>query len=108
MDHHIEQMHEYQEIKDCIDKYCQLTEQIRNPSRDGMIKALVEAQTIAYSEIKNVEYSQGDTIPIPWQYFSDSDLYRKLTQYQKGIYQHCVNKFGEQDFKQFLDAMHQP
>lgn len=55
MDHFIEKMHEYQEMKDCIDKYRQLAEQIRNPTRDGMIKALVEAQTIAYSEIKNVE-----------------------------------------------------
>ena len=105
MNDSIEQGLEFKEMKDCCEKFFQLEEQLRTPTRDGMIKALSEAQTVAFSEITNVEHSQGDTIPMPWQSFSDADLYRKLKQYQQGILNHCINKFGEKAFQDFLKTM---
>lgn len=105
MENPLEQLHEYDEMRDCIEKYFQLAEQKKTPTRDGMIKALSDAQTIAYSEIKNVERNQGETIPTPWQNISNDDFYRKLTQYQQGILNHCVNKFGESVFRHYLESL---
>lgn len=76
--------------------------QINNPTRDGMINALSDAQSTAGKEIQQIEYSQGDTIPTPWVYFPDQDLYRKLSQYQEGLRQHCINKVGEKAFEELL------
>ena len=73
-------------------KIAALQRQINNPTRDGMINALSDAQSTAGKEIQQVEYSQGDTIPTPWVCFPDQDLYRKLSQYQEGLRQHCIKR----------------
>lgn len=93
---------EGKEAKDLIEKYFKLQEQMKNPTRFGMIDALSAAQNIAYQEITTLEKSQGDIYPMPWASFQDRDLYRKLKQYQQGIYNHAVNKLGEKAFKKLL------
>lgn len=91
------------EIKELIEKYFRLQEQIDNPTRDGMIKALSGAQRIACDEITALEESQGDIDQMPWSDLQDYDLYRKLPQYKQGLYNHAVNRVGEETFKYLLE-----
>ena len=93
------------EIADAVKKIVALQRQIKKPTRDGMINALSDAQSPAGTESQQVEYSQGDTIPTPWVYFSDQDLYRKLSQYQEGLRQHCIKKVGEKAFEELLKTV---
>ena len=90
------------DIEDAVKKIAALQRQINNPTRDGMINALSDAQSTAGKEIQQLEYSQGDTIPTPWVCFRDQDLYRKLSQYQDGLRQHCIKKVGEKAFEEML------
>lgn len=91
-----------EDISDAVKKIVTLQKQINNPTRDGMINALSDAQSTAGKEIQQLEYSQGDTIPTPWVCFRDQDLYRKLSQYQDGLRQHCIKKVGEKVFEELL------
>lgn len=93
---------ESKEINDFLESFFKLQAQINNPTRDGMIAALSKAQNVARHEITMVEKSQGDIYPMPWSGFQDEDLYRKLLQYQQGLYNHAVNKFGEEIAKKLL------
>lgn len=90
------------DIEDAIKKIVALQKQINRPTRDGMINALSDAQLTAGKEIQQLEYSQGDTIPTPWACFPDQDLYRKLSQYQEGLRQHCIKKIGNEAFEKLL------
>ena len=90
------------DILDAVKKITALQKQINNPTRDGMINALSDAQLTAGDEIQQIEYSQGDTIPTPWVCFPNQDLYRKLSQYQEGLQQHCINKMGKKAFEELL------
>ena len=93
---------EAKETIELLEKYFKLQEQINNPTRFGMIDALSDAQNVAWQEITSLEHSQGDIYPMPWTDFPDRDLYRKLTQYQQGLYNHAVNKLGKEAFKKLL------
>ena len=90
------------DILDAIKKIAALQKQISNPTRDGMINALNDAQLTARDEIQQIEYSQGDTIPTPWVCFTSQDLYRKLSQYQEGLRQHCIKQIGKKAFEELL------
>lgn len=90
------------EMYDVLDKYRQLEEQKKIPSKQGMIKALLEAKAVAPAEISALETSQGDTVGTPAYQISDEKLYWKLTQYQQGLINHCINKYGEETVKEFL------
>ena len=92
-----------EEIKELVEKYFRIKEQIDNPTRDGMIKALSGAQSIAYNEIIALEMSEGDIDQTPWSDLEDFDLYRKLLQYKQGLYNYAVNKVGEETFKYMLE-----
>ena len=101
----IERFNEAKEAKEAmelVEKFFKLQAQINNPTRLGMIDALTDAQNIARQEITSLEQSQGDIYPMPWTSFQDKDLYRKLGQYQQGLYNHAVNKLGEETFKNLL------
>jgi len=63
---------------------------------------MIDAQNVARQEITSLEQRQGDICPMPWTSFPDRDLYRKLAQYQQGLYNHAVNKLGEEVFKKLL------
>lgn len=90
------------EIEEFIKACRKLQEQINNPTRDGMIEALSTAQGIAGQEITELEISQGDIYPTLWLNFQDGDLYRKLSQYQQGLYNHVVKKLGGKATKELL------
>ena len=92
-----------EEIKNLIEKYFRLQAQIDNPSRDGMIKALTNAQNIAREEISALEESEDDIGQTPWDDLEDGDLYSKLLQYKQGLYNYAVNKVGEETFKYLLE-----
>lgn len=98
----ISETKEAKEVIELLEKYFKLQAQINNPTRFGMIDALSDAQNVARQEITSLEQSQGDIYPMPWASFQDSDLYRKLRQYQQGLYNHAVNKLGEETFKKLL------
>lgn len=93
---------EAKEGMELLEMYLELQAQIANPTRFGMIAALSNAQIVAPQEITTLEISQGDIYNMLWTSFSDCDLYRKLSQYQQGIYIHAVNKLGEEAFKKLL------
>lgn len=93
---------EAKEATELLEKYIKLQAQINNPTRFGMIDALSDAQKVAGQEISMLERSQGDIYPMPWASFENPDLYRKLTQYQQGLYNHAVNKLGGEAFKKLL------
>lgn len=93
---------EVREIEDIIEQYSKLQAQINNPTKEGMIEALSDAQNVARQEITMLEHSQGDIYPTRWSDIPYNDLYRKLVQYQQGLYNHAVNKFGEEVFKKLL------
>ena len=84
------------DLEDFAKAYLKLEAQKRNPSRDGMIDALQEALSIAQTEIRNVEVSQCEMTPTPWERISDATLYKKLIEYQQGMFQHGVNEFGKE------------
>lgn len=90
------------ELEELIEKYFKLQDQINSPTRFGMIEALSDAQNVARQEITTLEHSQGDIYPTRWSDIPYNDLYRKLVQYQQGLYNHAVNKFGEEVFKKLL------
>ena len=93
---------EAKEMEELIEKYFKLQDQINNPTKNGMIEALSSAQNVARQEITMLEQSQGDIYPTRWSDFAYNDLYRKLAQYQQGLYIHAVNKLGEEAFKKLL------
>lgn len=92
-----------EEIKNLIEKYFRLQAQIDNPSRDGMIKALTNAQHIAREEISALEESGVDIGQTSWDDLEDGDLYSKLLQYKQGLYNYAVGRVGEETFKYLLE-----
>lgn len=99
----MEEAKEAKEVYDLISSYLKLQDQLKNPTRLGMIEALSSAQNAARKEITDLEIQQGDTYPMPWTEFQDRDLYRKLTQYQQGLYRRAVIRLGEEAFKELLN-----
>lgn len=93
---------EEKEAIELLEKYLKLQDQIDSPTRAGMIEALAGAQNIARQEITDLEHRQGDIYPTLWTDFPNNDLYRKLSQYQQGLYNHAVKKLGEKAFKDLL------
>ena len=94
---------EMDNLKDLIVKYFRLQEQIDNPSRDGMIKALSEAQRIAHDEIAALEKGQEDIDQVSWSDIPDHDLYQKLPQYKQGLYNYAIKKVDEETFMYMLE-----
>lgn len=94
------------EMYDVLDKYRQLEEQKKNPTKHGMIKALLEARDVALTEIITLETRQGDTVITPADQIPDEKLYWKLSQYQQGLLNHCISKYGEETIKEFLKQSH--
>lgn len=94
---------ELKEIEEFIKAYRKLEYQINNPTRDGMIRALSDAQKVAYNEIMELERSQGNVYFKPWSDFPTRDLLRKLPKYKQGLNNHAVKKFGEETFKHMLE-----
>lgn len=94
--------HDKKEIIDIIEAVAELRNQQRNPTREGMIQALSMAQNNARSEIQKAEYKDGDVIPMPWLYFLNEDLYRKLSQYEKVLCDKAVKKIGKEVFEKLI------
>ena len=94
---------ESNEIEDFIKAYCELENQIKNPTRNGMIRALTDAQKVAYNEISALEKEQGNIYRKPWSDFPTRDLLHKLPKYKQGLNNHAVKKFGEETFKHLLE-----
>jgi len=94
---------ELKEMEDFINAYMKLEAQKRNPSREGMIEALKDALKVASTDIKSVEESYGETTPTPWENIPNEVLYSKLFEYQQGMYQHAIKKFGEEVVKKLFE-----
>jgi len=99
----INKIKDKKELNDFLNAFVKLEAQKRNPSRNGMIDALKEALNVAWTDIKSVEASRGETTPIPWEQIHDKDLYNKLAEYQLGMYQYAVKKYGEEVVKKLLE-----
>ena len=97
-----EQAKENKDIIDAIKKIKELQRQQQCPDRNSMISALLDAKQSAPIEITALEWMQGDTRLMPWDSFSDVDLYRKLAQYQQGLSAYCVEKIGKQFFDELM------
>ena len=81
----INKIKDKKELNDFLNAFMKLEAQKCNPSRNGMIDALKEALNVAWTDIKSVEASRGETTPTPWEQIHDKDLYNKLAEYQLGI-----------------------
>ena len=81
------------DVKDAMDNIQKLRAQMKNPTRDGMIKALRD-------EISALEMAQGATNWVPFSEASDSTLYTLLGQYERGLRLHCIAKIGEKAFNE--------
>ena len=86
------------EANDVMVKIQKLRDQMKKPTRDGMIEALREAKNSAQAEITALEISQGATNWIPFSAASDRQLYALLGQYEQGLRLHCIAKIGEKAF----------
>ena len=93
---------EAKEIGEFIAAFFKLQAQINNPTRDGMVNALSDAQKVAAQEITSLEHSQGEVYLTPWSCIPYGVLYDKLFQYQQGLYNHAVNKFGTELVKKLI------
>ena len=91
------------DIKEAIEKIKKLNKQKEKPDRNGMIEALCDAQSKALREILELEWAQGDRVWMPFCNFPDNELYRKLSQYQKGLENYCIGKVGDEEFKKLLE-----
>ena len=67
-----------------------------------MIKALLDARSVAPSEVITLELRQGDTVITPADSLSSEKLYWKLSQYQQGLLNYCINKYGEEIVNELL------
>ena len=67
-----------------------------------MISALSDAKQTAPLAITALELLQGDNRLMPWDSFSDADLYRKLGQYRQGLTNFCVEKIGKQLYDELM------
>lgn len=103
-------LNQAKDVKDVTDiaaivkKIAALQRQLNNPTRDGMIAALADANLTAGTEIQQIERSHGNTVWMPWACFSDQDLYGKLSYYQTALRQHCIKKVGEKALEEMLKA----
>lgn len=99
----IQKLKEQKEVIDFINAYTALEKQKQNHDRNGMIEALKAALKVDWSEIKTVEMSRGETMPTPWEQISDQVLYAKLAEYQQGLWNHAVRKYGGELVKKLLN-----
>lgn len=97
-----EQAKEHKDIIDAIQKIKELQRQQKCPDRKGMISALSDAKQTAPLAITALELLQGDNRLMPWDSFSDADLYRKLGQYRQGLTNFCVEKIGTQLYDELM------
>ena len=88
------------DVQDALDKMRKLEEQMRNPDREGIIRALMDARQKAMCEIVALECAQGQYQIMPPETFSNEQLYAKLRQYWFGLQAYCINKVGEQLYNQ--------
>ncbi len=86
------------EANDVMDKIQELRDQMKNPTRDGMIKALRDAKRSALVEITALETSQDATNWVPFSAASNEELYALLRRYEQGLRLHCIAKIGEKAF----------
>ena len=93
---------ESKDIKEAIQIIKKLQVQRQMPIRNGMIDALQEAKNKAPMEITALELAQGDRQWMPFPDFSDTELYRKLAQYQQGLTNYCIGKVGEKVFDELM------
>ena len=96
------QIEDQKEIMDAIKKIKELQRQQQCPDRNGMISALSGAKLTAPLAITALELLQGDNRLMPLNSFSDTDLYRKLGQYQQGLTNYCIEKVGKQLFDELM------
>jgi len=94
--HSMEEIRTLKEIQDAIEKINKINQQLYCPDRQGMISALQEAKAKAPLALTVVELIQGDNRWMPFDSFSDADLYRKLEQYKLGLEAYCVEKAGKE------------
>ena len=92
---------EMKEITDAISKIEKLEKLRICPNRQEMIDALKDAKSSAFAEILGLELSQCGEF-MPFENFTDYQLYNKLEQYKTGLRLHCIAKCGEKIFNELM------
>ena len=98
----VKNLEDQRDVLEAIEKIKKLRMQRRFPDRNGMITALQDAKNKAPLEITALEFSQGDTHWMPFTDFPDTDLYRKLYQYEQGLEAYCIEKIGKQMYDKLM------
>ena len=87
------------DIADVISKIDNLERLQKYPDRQGMIEALKDAKNTAFVSILGLELIQGGRF-VPFEKFSDDELYNKLSQYKEGLKLHGIRMIGEKAFSE--------
>lgn len=98
----IKKQEDKKDVLEAIKKIKRIQEQRKTPDRNGMISALQDARDKAPLEITVLEFAQGDTRWMPFTEFPDTELYRKLAQYQQGLENYCIQKIGKKAFDELM------
>lgn len=98
----IKDMHEQEEALKC---FVEIEKQKKAPTRDGMIQAIIKCQNCASDEIKQLEQQRCEYNHVSFVSASNEQLYDKMIECQQAIYCHCVNKLGEEIFKNLIKRM---
>ena len=99
MNEDIRKTKDWLDFRDAVDK---IIEQMKCPSREGMIDALTNAGNISPVETITLEFAQGNTTLMSWEMFPDEVLYGKLETYLKGLYIYGTKRFGEEALKEVV------
>lgn len=90
------------DICNIVEKILKLQRQIENPTRQGMIDALREAQSVALFEVKSLEFNRRNTVLMPYDSFTNVELYGKLPVFQEALRNHAINLAGQKAFEEAL------
>ena len=96
MEQYLQDVKRIREQSEAIDCILELNRQLVMPTREGMIQAIIKSRKCAGEEIVMLEHQQRECNYMPIMNATDDQLYNKILQCRQAVYNHCVNKLGQE------------
>lgn len=96
MEQNLQAVKRIQEQSEAIDCIVELDRQLVMPIREGMIQAIIKSRKCAGKEILMLEQQQGECNYMSIMNATNDQLYNKMLQCRQALYNHCVNKLGQE------------
>lgn len=96
MEQNLQDVKRIREQSETIDYILELNRQLVMLTREGMIQAIIKSQKCAGEEIVMLEHQQRECNYMPIMNATDDQLYNKILQFRQAVYNHCVNKLGQE------------